>query len=69
MTFLHAGRYAAHSDCGRYAITWGDVAPPYHSSIRGQPREVFGGSLGSHPDKASAKAACEAHRAQQEALL
>ena len=64
MIFLHAGKYAAHSDCGRYCITWGNVAPPYFAHLRGNPREVYGGSLGRHESKQAAKAACIQHKEQ-----
>lgn len=59
MNFTLAGKYAAHSDCGKYAITWGDQAPPYHAHLRSNPH--YRKSLGKHDSKASAKAACVMH--------
>lgn len=61
MNWTLEGKYAAHSDCQHYAILWYTIVPPYHARIRGNPREVFGGSLGSHATKAEAKAACVRH--------
>ncbi len=61
MKFNLAGTYAAHSDCGGYCITWGDVAPPYYAHLRGHPPERYELSLGTHGSKAAAKAACVAH--------
>ena len=59
--FTLAGKYAAHSDCARYAITWNDVVPPYHAHTKPKQRDVYGANLGAHESREAAKEACANH--------
>lgn len=58
MKFKQTSPYSAESDPPGYVITWGDVAPPYFAHVRGQ-RGSYGGSLGRHESRESAKEACK----------